>query len=127
MLRRVVGVPANIVRHVINRRELLRVTKADIVNIVAEGTGLTKVETAAVVDGVIATISYALKKGDTIDLRGLGRFKLVQRKERRARNLQSGESILVPAKKVPVFRSSKHLIRQVNEPFEPDNQFERKK
>ena len=106
---------------------MLHVTKGDIVNIVAEGTGLTKVETGAVVDGVIATISYALKKGETIDIRGFGRFRLVQRKQRQGRNPKSGETVLIPARKMPVFRCSKNLAEQVNAPFEPDEQFERNK
>jgi len=103
---------------------MLRVTKGDIISIVADGTGLTKVETGAVVDGVIATISYALKKGDVIDIRGFGRFKLVQRKQRKGRNPKSGEEVLIPARKMPVFRCSRDLVGQVNAPFEPDDQFE---
>lgn len=102
-------------------------TKGDIINIVAEGTGLTKMETAAVVDGVIATISYALKKGDSIDIRGFGRFKLAQRKARKGRNPRTGEEVAIPARKMPVFRCSKDLVGQVNEPFKPDDQFERNK
>jgi nucleoid DNA-binding protein len=99
-------------------------TKGDLIDILAEGTGLTKVETAAVVDGMIATMSYTLKKGETIDIRGFGRFKVVQRKQRKARNPRTGEEIIVPARKMPVFRCSKDLRNYVNEPFEEDDQFE---
>jgi len=102
-------------------------TKGDLIDILAEGTGLTKVETAAVVDGMIATMSYALKKGDSIDIRGFGRFKVVQRKQRKARNPRTGEEIIVPARKMPVFRCSKDLRDYVNEPFEEVGQFELKK
>jgi len=99
-------------------------TKGDIIDILAEGTGLTKVETAAVVDGMIATMSYALKKGETIDMRGFGRFKIVQRKQRRGRNPKTGEELIIPSRKMPVFRCSKDLRNYVNEPFEEDDQFE---
>jgi len=100
-------------------------TKNDIVNILAEGTGLTKVETAAVVDGMFATLSYALQKGETIEIRGFGRFKVVHRKQRKGRNPKTGEEVIIPARKMPVFLSSKDLRGQVNEPFEKDDQFER--
>jgi nucleoid DNA-binding protein len=103
------------------------VTKGDLIDIIADGTGLTKVETAAVVDGMLAAMTYALKKGDTIDIRGFGRFKVVQRKARKARNPRTGVEILVPTRKAPVFRSSKELKEQVNQPFVIDEQFEIKK
>ena len=91
-------------------------TKADIVDIIAEGTGLTKLETAAVVDGVIATISYALRKGEPVDLRGFGRFHTVMRAPRKGRNPKTGEEVLIPARKMPVFRVSKQLRDFVNAP-----------
>ena len=99
-------------------------TKGDIIDILAEGTGLTKVETAAVVDGMIATMTYALKKGEAIDIRGFGRFKLVQRRERKGRNPKTGEAVFIPARKMPVFHCSKELRNYVNEPFEANDQFE---
>ena len=102
-------------------------TKGDLVDIVAEGTGLTKVETGAVVDGIFATISYALKKGERMDIRGFGRFKVVWRKERVARNPKTGKEVFVPARNVPVFKCSKDFRNYVNEPFEEDEQFELKK
>ncbi len=97
-------------------------TKGDLIDILAEGTGLTKVETAAVVDGMIATMSYALRKGDTIDIRGFGRFKLAVRKQRRGRNPKTGAEITIPARKVPVFHCSKDLRTYVNEPFEQEEE-----
>jgi len=102
-------------------------TKGDLIDILAEGTGLTKVEIGAVVDGMIATMSYTLKKGDSIDIRGFGRFKVVPRKRRKARNPKTGEEVIVPARKMPVFRCSRDLRDYVNEPFEEDDQFELKK
>jgi len=95
-------------------------TKADIISIIAEGTGLTKVETAAVVDGFIASLSYALKKGETVELRGFGTFKTVTRKARRGRNPQSGEEIFIPQRNVPVFRCSKDFRDYINKPVEDD-------
>ncbi len=83
--------------------------KADIVRIIAEGTGLTQVETQAVVDGFIATVSYALKNGERIELRGFGNFKAVKRNARMARNPKTNEPVEVPEHMTAVFRPSRDL------------------
>lgn len=98
-------------------------TKADIISIIAEGTGLTKVETAAVVDGFIASLSYGLKRGETVELRGFGTFKVVEREARRGRNPKTGEEIMIPRRKVPTFRCSKDFRNYINEPLEEDERF----
>ena len=89
-------------------------TKADIVDVVAEGTGLTKVETQAVIDGFIATVSYALKKGERVDLRGFGNFKTVKRNARTIVNPVTKATISVPEHLAPVFKPSKDLKKDVN-------------
>ena len=90
-------------------------TKSEIINIVAEGTGLTKVETAAVVDGFLATISYSLATGDNVTLRGFGSFKIVERSGRNGINPKTGKEMNVPPHKAPVFKSSKELRRSVED------------
>ena len=89
-------------------------TKSDIVGIISEGTGLTKIETQAVIDGFLATIGYALQQGDRIDLRGFGSFRAVERKARIARNPKTGESIEIPRHYAPAFKASKELRRFIN-------------
>ena len=61
-------------------------TKSDIINEVSHNIGLTKVETEAVLEGLIASISKALKKGNRVDIRGFGSFIIKERKAREARN-----------------------------------------
>ena len=95
-------------------------TKADIVDVISEGTGLTKVETQAVIDGLFATVSYALRNGDRVELRGFGNFKRVKRKARIARNPISKEPIEVPEHFAAVFRPSKDLKKYVNEEVKED-------
>jgi len=89
-------------------------TKTDIINIVAEGTGLTKIETAAVVDGFLATIGYALQSGDRVTLRGFGTFRVVKRNERVARNPKTGKMMYVPKHTSPIFKASIDLRKMVN-------------
>ncbi|KAB2925796.1 MAG: integration host factor subunit beta [Bacteroidetes bacterium] len=90
-------------------------TKADIVDIIASGTGLTKVETEAVVDGFIQTVIASLRDGKNIEIRGFGSFKVKKRKGRMARNPRTGEQVPVEDHYVPIFKVSKELKAVVNE------------
>ncbi len=90
-------------------------TKADIVDIIASGTGLTKVETEAVVDGFIQTVITSLRDGKNIEIRGFGSFKVKKRKGRVARNPRTGEQVKVEEHYVPIFKVSKELKMLVNE------------
>ena len=61
-------------------------TKQDIVDTVAEATGLTKVETEAVMNGVMATIIDSLGRNERVELRGFGTFGVKHRMPKKARN-----------------------------------------
>jgi DNA-binding protein HU-beta len=91
------------------------VTKADIVDIISSGTGLTKVETEAVVDGFIQTVIASLRDGKNIEIRGFGSFKVKKRKGRMARNPRTGQQVPVDDHYVPIFKVSKELKAVVNE------------
>lgn len=90
-------------------------TKADIVDRIAAGTGLTKLETEAVVDGFVITVMEALEGGDSVELRGFGSFRVRERAARMARNPQTDEPIEVPRQFVPSFKPSQEFRRVVNE------------
>lgn len=89
--------------------------KADLVEIIADGTGLTKVETAAVIDAFLATVSYALSKGERVELRRFGTFSLKDRKPKVGRNPKTGETVPIPARKVPYFKPSPELKKFIAE------------
>ncbi len=82
-------------------------TKADIVDKVAAGTGLTKLETEAIIEGFITTVIEALKEGKGIEIRGFGSYKVKKKNARQARNPKTGEQVFVPAHFVPTFKFSK--------------------
>ena len=84
-------------------------TKADIVDIVAEATGLTKVETEAVIDGFLSTIKNSLREGERVEFRGFGSFSVKKRMPKKARNPGTGEVIYLPERYVPTFKASKLL------------------
>jgi len=88
-------------------------TKADIVRNIAQGTGLTKTDTAAVVDGFIEAVIEALQKGEHIEIRGFGTFKSVSRAPRTGRNPRTGAEVRISRRRAPVFKPSKELRARV--------------
>ena len=89
-------------------------TKSDIINEVSSNTGLTKVETEAVLEGVIGSISKALKEGNRVDIRGFGSFIVKERKARQARNPSTNKVINLNLRYIPSFKVSKILKESVN-------------
>ncbi|MFO8029272.1 MAG: HU family DNA-binding protein [Cyclonatronaceae bacterium] len=90
-------------------------TKADIVEVISANTGITKIETEAVVNGFLQTVIESMKQGENIELRGFGSFKVVKRAKRIARNPKTNEEVVVPEQHVPVLKISKDFKQAVNE------------
>jgi nucleoid DNA-binding protein len=84
-------------------------TKADIVDRIAKGTGLTRKETAAVVDGFLSMITFALQSGERIELRGFGTFCLRHRRKKVVANPKTGVIMQIPDRICPDFKPSPHL------------------
>jgi len=90
------------------------VNKADIIDRIATGTGLTKIETEAVVNGFMTTVMQALEAGEHIELRGFGTFRVQHRAARTARNPRTNEVVQVPDQYVPQFRPSREFRERVD-------------
>lgn len=90
-------------------------TKSDIVDIISSSTGISKIETEAVVKGFMETVIESMKKGETIELRGFGSFKVVKRAQRVARNPKTNQEVVVPEQFVPVLKISRDFKAAVNE------------
>ena len=84
-------------------------TKADLVEEISSRTGISRNQTAVIVDQLLDAMSRALSDGKHLEIRGFGTFKVRERRARRARNPRSGSEVQVPAKLVPVFKPSKEL------------------
>ena len=89
-------------------------TKADIVEKVAAGTGLTKLETEAIIEGFLNTVIQSLRDGNGIEIRGFGSYKVKRKKSREARNPRTGERVFVEEHYVPVFKFSKDFKSAVD-------------
>lgn len=83
--------------------------KADLANVVHEKLQGTKVQAEEVVETIINEVVGALKKGEEVSIAGLGIFSTKTRAARTARNPRTGETVNVPAMKVPKFRAAKAL------------------
>ena len=90
-------------------------TKADLVEQVAEviGPRVTKEECGLVVEAFLDAVKDPLARGDGIELRRFGTFKVRHRKARTGRNPRTGEPVEVPPRNVPVFKPSIHLRSRV--------------
>ena len=89
-------------------------TKAELVDEVGRQASLTRKHSEVIVDAVFSSILEALQRGDKIELRGFGSFRIRKRGSRTGRNPKTGEGVLVPAKKVPYFKPGKELRELIN-------------
>ena len=90
-------------------------TKQEIVDIVSNATGLTKVETETVMNGIMSTVIDSLAANERVELRGFGTFGIKHRMPKKARNPGTGDPIYLPERYVPTFKPSKLMRLRVNE------------
>ena len=89
-------------------------SKQELVNYVADQTGLSKKDAEAALSSVVDGVKSALVKGDSVTLVGFGTFSVSHRGARTGRNPQTGATIQIPARKAPVFKAGKGLKDAVN-------------
>ena len=88
--------------------------KAEIVDRVADRTGLDKAKADNAVDAMLAAIGDALSRGETVLISGFGRFSVRTRPAHTGRNPGTGESIPVGPSKTPLFKAGSRLKKAVN-------------
>ena len=90
-------------------------TKQEIVDVVSDATGLTKVETETIMNGVMMTIIDSLARNEKVELRGFGTFGIKHRMPKKARNPGTGEPVFLPERFVQTFKPSKLMRSRVND------------
>jgi DNA-binding protein HU-beta len=85
------------------------VIKLDIVNRVAERTGVPKMKAEQAVDALFHSMKEALARGERIELRGFGVFVVKPRKRGVGRNPRTGEEVAIPSGKTIRFKPGKEL------------------
>jgi len=83
--------------------------KQDVVNALADATGMTKVDSAKAVDSLIDVITSALVKGEKVTITGFGTFESRSVAARMGRNIKTGSPIKIPASRRPAFKAGKTL------------------
>ena len=83
--------------------------KAELIDAIASGSGLTKADSKKALDAFISATTGALKTGDRVALVGFGSFSVSEREARQGRNPQTGKVITIPAKKVVKFKAGAEL------------------
>jgi len=89
-------------------------TKAELVDAVSRNSDLNKKDAEVIVQTVLDSIVDSLKGGEKVELRGFGSFRLRSRASRQGRNPKTGETVFVPAKRVPYFKPGKDLKALIN-------------
>jgi nucleoid DNA-binding protein len=89
-------------------------TKADLIETLAEKCALSKRQIGEIIDTLLDEIAGALKKGDKVQLIPFGSFAVRQRKRREGRNPRTGDKLVIAARNVPVFSAGKALRDAVN-------------
>lgn len=88
--------------------------KTELVAAVAEDAEISKDKAATVIESVLKHIQSALLEGEEVRLPGFGNFKVADRKATTARNPRTGETVPVPASRVPKFAPAKGLKEALN-------------
>ncbi|OIQ82323.1 DNA-binding protein HU-beta [mine drainage metagenome] len=88
--------------------------KSELIDAIAKEAGLTKADAAKALDAITASVTGALKSGDTVSLIGFGTFKVSKRAARTGRNPRTGAELKIAASNAPVFSAGKALKDAVN-------------
>lgn len=88
-------------------------TKEQLIKAMASKSGLTQKDTEKLLNAFVESVTEALQKNDKVQLVGFGSFEVRERAERKGKNPQTQEEILIPATKVPVFKTGKNLKEAV--------------
>ena len=90
------------------------VTRADLSEAVYQSVGLSRNESADLVESVLEEISRSLVRGETVKLSSFGSFSVRQKGGRVGRNPKTGEEVPIEPRRVLVFRPSNVLREQIN-------------
>ena len=88
-------------------------TKADIINNIAEKTGLPKKDIATTVEAFMVAVKNSLENEENVYLRGFGSFIVKKRAQKTARNISKNTTLIIPEHNIPAFKPAKTFTLQV--------------
>jgi len=97
-----------------NARPFVTLTKADLIDSIYNQVGLSKAESAQVVELLLESIKKTLESGEDVLISGFGKFCVKEKSKRSGRNPQTGEDLMLDARRVVTFRCSGRLREKLN-------------
>ncbi len=88
-------------------------TKADIVNSIAQKTGIEKEKALLAVEAFMASVKESLANEENVYLRGFGSFILKKRAQKTARNISKNTTLIIPEHNIPAFKPAKTFMQEV--------------
>lgn len=89
-------------------------TKAEIADKIHKKTGFSKKDSAEILEALFGLMKTTLESGEKLKIAGFGNFEIKQKKDRKGRNPQTGETITIEARKILSFKPSMVLRQSIN-------------
>jgi DNA-binding protein HU-beta len=87
--------------------------KKQLVEKIAAKRGMSKASAARALDAVLATMTGVMEKGERVTITGFGSFRVIERMKKKGRNPQTGQGIIIPARKIVKFKPGKDLFEKI--------------
>ena len=88
-------------------------TKAELVGLIAQKTGVEKSTVMTIVETAMEEIKFSIKENESVFLRGFGTFNAKKRAKKTGRNIKKNTAVIIPAHYTPSFKPSKSFINEV--------------
>ena len=88
-------------------------TKAEVVNEIAQKTGIEKIAIMTIVEELMTVIKGSLTEGENVYLRSFGSFIVRKRAEKTGRNISKNTTVIIPAHNIPAFKPAKSFMADV--------------
>jgi integration host factor subunit alpha len=92
----------------------MTLTKANIVEKIANQNGLPRNQSQEIIETLVETIKHTLGSGEDVLISGFGKFCVKEKRERRGRNPATGQDLIIPPRRVVTFKSSRQLRDKIN-------------
>jgi len=92
----------------------MTLTKADLINSICDSTDLTKRESISTIDSFFEVIKRTLESGEDVKISGFGKFCVKDKKERKGRNPQTGDDMMMDARRIVTFKCSDVIRDKIN-------------
>jgi integration host factor subunit alpha len=92
----------------------MTLTKANLVEKIVNQNGLPRNQSREIIETLVEAIKHTLESGEDVLISGFGKFCLKEKRERRGRNPETGQDLIIPPRRVVTFKSSRQLRDKIN-------------